>query len=190
MINGAIISLTPATMTDRQNVYNWCFHSETTKSHSGPPDYPDVYIPTFEEFCADYYYDYFFTGTAPQDGMGFILTYKEEPVGFISCCSFHMKPHMSELDLWMNSETNCGKGYGTDALITLMAYLAREMGIREFIIRPSIKNTRAVRSYKKAGFEKSEYSPSNYLREEYVPLYGGGDYGAKETAFMVKRMGK
>ena len=188
MIKGTIISLIPATMDDRQNVYDWCFQSETTKSHSGPPDYPYVYVPSFEEFCADYYYDYFFTGEAPQDGMGFIITQNDERVGFISCCAFHMKPHMSELDLWMNSEANCGKGYGTDALITLMDYLSRELGIREFIIRPSVKNARAIRSYKKAGFEESADSPNDYLLEEYVSLYGDGDYGAGETAFFVRRM--
>ena len=189
MIKGTIISLIPAAMNDRQKIYDWCFHSETTKSHSGPPNYPDVYIPTFEEFCADYYYDYFFTDAAPQDGRGLIIAHDEESVGFISYCSFHMKPFMSELDLWMNSEANCGKGYGTDALVTLMDYLSRELSIREFTIRPSHKNARAVRSYKKAGFEESEDSPNDYLLEEYAELYGAGDYGAEETAFLVKRIG-
>jgi len=188
MIKGKIINLLPASMDDRLSVYNWCFQSETTKSHSGPPDYPDVYIPKYEEFCADYYYDYFFDGSRPQDGLGFIIAYGDEPVGFISCCSFHMKPRSSELDLWMNSEANCGKGYGTDALIALMDYLTKEQGIREFIIRPSLKNTRALRSYKKAGFVESPASPENYLLVEYIELYGGGDYGAAETAFLVRRV--
>ena len=189
MIQGTIIRLVPAAMADRQTVYEWCFQSETTPSHSGPPDYPDVPIPTFEEFCSDdYYADYFFTGSAPGDGRGFMIVHGEEPVGFISYSSFHVKAHKSEFDLWMGREKNCGKGFGTDALIALAAYLGKTMGIREVIIRPSLKNARAIRSYQKAGFEASDASPNDYLLEEYVSLYGDGDYGAGKTALLIKRV--
>jgi len=50
MIKGHKIDLLPASPEDKENIYNWCFHSETTKSHSGPPDYPNNPILTYEEF--------------------------------------------------------------------------------------------------------------------------------------------
>ncbi|WP_235698583.1 hypothetical protein [Clostridioides difficile] len=55
MINGDKISLIPATLDDRQKVYEWCFQSETTKSHSGLPNYPNIPIATYEEFCEEDY---------------------------------------------------------------------------------------------------------------------------------------
>ena len=187
MIKGNIVELIPAKMEDRQKIYDWCFHSETTKSHSGPPDYPNHPISTFEEFFSEYA-DYFFTGEFPEKGRGFMITHDGDPVGFISCCSFHMKPNKSEFDIWMNSEANCGKGFGTDAIVSLANYLNENLGINEMIMRPSIKNERALTSYKKAGFNDSDKDPSEYLLPEYVDIYGDGDYGADESALLVKQM--
>lgn len=116
MIRGRKVILVPATLGDKPRVYAWCFNSETTKSHAGPPpDYPHTPIPSFEEFYSDYV-DYCFTGAQPQNGRGFIIQHGGESVGLISYCSYHMKPNKSEFDIWMNSETHCGKGLGSDAL--------------------------------------------------------------------------
>lgn len=188
MIKGNRIDLVPATLDDRYKIYEWCFHSETTKSHAGLPDYPDVLIPTFKKFYDAYYAPYFFTGSDPDKGRGFMIMRGDEPVGFISYSSFHLKRRKSELDIWMNCETNCGKGFGTDAIVALGYYLGKTMEIHELIIRPSVKNIRAIHSYKKAGFEESDESPNNYLLDEYVSVYGDGDYGADETALLIKRI--
>jgi RimJ/RimL family protein N-acetyltransferase len=184
MLKGKIVHLVPAELTDRQPVYGWCFHCETSKSHSGA-DFPDVIIPTYEEFCDDYA-DYFFTGAEPHNGRGFMIVQNGETAGFISYCSYHLKPHISELDIWLNSEANCGKGYGTDAILTLGDYINQTLGIQKLIMAPAKKNTRAIASYKKAGFEESSEPMSAYLLEKYVPVYGGGDYGEEHTAVLTK----
>lgn len=187
MIQGNKIELIPATtLDDRQKAYEWCYHSETTKSHSGPPDYPENPIVTYAEFCDKGYEDYYFTGTKPKDGRGFFIVNNGEPVGFISYSSFHLKPFIAELDIWMNCEANCGKGFGTDAVISLGDFLNKTMGICELIIAPSRKNTRAIKSYEKAGFKKTDKAMSEFLLDEYVSLYGEGDYGIDETALLVK----
>jgi len=186
MIKGKKVELVPATLNDRQKVYEWCFHSETTKSHAGPPEYPNVPIATWEEFFDDYV-DYFFTGSRPDDGRGFIILSSREPIGFISYSSFHLKPYKSELDIWMNSEDHCGKGFGTDAIVSLGKYLNKSMSISELIMRPSVKNTRAINAYTKAGFEKSDKTPNYYLLDEYLPIYGEGDYGANGDVLLVKK---
>ena len=190
MIKGDKVELVPATLDDKKNIYDWCFHSETTKSHSGPPDYPENPISTWEDFFDEGYVDYFFTGTEPKNGRGFIILHDGEPIGFISYCSFHLKPHKSELDIWMNSEAHCGKGFGPDAIISLGAYLTENSDIDELIMRPSKRNTRAIRAYMKAGFEKSDKSPKDYLLDEYIPLYGVGDYGEGGDVLLCKRFDK
>ena len=189
IIKGKKINLIPATLDDRQKVYEWCFHSETTKSHIGPPDYPETQIPSYEEFCDDYE-DYYFTGTRPNDGRGFLIVNDGDPVGFISYAAFHLKPGIAELDNWISSEANCGKGFGTDAIIALGNYLHEAMGIEEIIMAPSIKNTRAIRAYEKAGLIKTSLPMCTFLLDEYIPLYGDGDYGADETVVCVKQFEK
>jgi RimJ/RimL family protein N-acetyltransferase len=87
----------------------------------------------------------------------------------------------------MNCEANCGKGFGTDAIITLGDYLHENIYIDELIMRPSVKNKRAIRSYIKAGFKESNMLPSEYLLDEYVSLYSEGDYGVEGDVLLVKR---
>lgn len=188
MIEGNLIKLIPANLADKENVYTWCFHSETTKCHSGPPYYPETPIQTSEEFFNDYegYADYFFDGTRPEKGRGFIILVNNEQVGFISYTSFHLKPGWSELDIWMNQEANCGKGYGSDALIALSDYLNKNMSINKMIMRPSAKNERAIKSYMKAGFQKSDLLPPEYMLNEYVDAFGSGDYGTHGDQLLVK----
>ena len=79
MIKGNKIELVPANLEDRRKVYEWCFHSETSASHSGSPNYPGIAIPNYGEFCDDYV-DYFFTGTEPNKGRGFFIMHNEEAV--------------------------------------------------------------------------------------------------------------
>ena len=186
MIKGNKIELVPATIDDRYNVYNWCFQSETTKSHSGFPDYPEAPIATWEQFCEDYT-DYYFTGSQPSNGRVFIILHDGKPIGFINYSSFHLKPRISELDICIGREANCGKGFGTEAIVLLGDYLNKVMGIHDLIIRPSSKNTRAIQSYKKAGFVYTDTPPCRYLKDEYVSIYGDGDYGAGGSVLLVKR---
>ncbi|MCL1905551.1 MAG: GNAT family N-acetyltransferase [Clostridiales bacterium] len=189
MIKGNKVELIPATLNDKQKVYEWCFCSEITKSHAGPPDYPEAPVATGEEFFSGYE-DYYFTGSRPKDGRGFIIHSKAGPVGFISYASFHLQPHKSELDIWMDSESNCGKGYGPDAIVALGEYLRKEIGINELIMRPSVKNTRAIRAYNKAGFVKTGRSPKDFLLSEYMPVYGDGDYGPNGDVLLVKEFNR
>jgi RimJ/RimL family protein N-acetyltransferase len=185
MLKGRIIELIPSTLADRRAVYDWCFHCETSKSHSGA-DFPDIIIPSYEEFCDDYA-DYFFTGAELHNGRGFLIVHKGETVGFISYCSYHLKPQISELDIWLNSEAHCGKGFGTDAVLTLGDYINQTLEIQKLIMAPAKKNTRAIAAYKKAGFKESDLPMSAYLLDEYIELYGGGDYGEEHTAVLVKQ---
>lgn len=186
MIVGKRVELIPAKLTDRQNVYEWCFQSETTKAHSGPPNYSEKTIATYDEFCKDYYEEYYFTDSKPKNGRGYLIVNKEIPVGFISYSCFHLNEGIAELDIWMNSEGNCGRGFGTEALVLLGEYLHRNVEISTLLIAPSVQNKRAIRSYEKAGFEHTEKAMTDFLQEEYMTLYGNGDYGEAETAIMVK----
>ncbi|WP_366524856.1 GNAT family protein [Acaryochloris sp. IP29b_bin.137] len=78
---------------------------------------------------------------------------------------------IAELDIWMRSQVCCGHGYGMDAMVALMRHLHAHFAVEMFIVRPSRRNQRAVRAYKRAGFRSSSLLPADQTR-----IYGNGDY--------------
>ena len=136
----------------------------------GPPDFPEASIPSWEEFCADYTLDYF-DGTQAHLGRSLIIEVIELAVGHISYSSEHLPGGCMELDIWMESLAQCGKGYGSEAIELLIAWLHDSFGAKRFIMRPSRRNQRAISVYTKAGFTKSPLS----VKEQDV-VYGAGDY--------------
>lgn len=178
MIRGTLITLRPARESDRRAVYEWLAESDITSAMLGPPTYPDSNVPTWDEFQNDYEM-FFFDGSRPELGRCFIIEANGEPVGHLSYSEVNPKCRRAELDIWMRSEAECGHGSGTDALLALMDYLRESLGLREFIMRPSRRNARAMRSYAKAGFVALPLT-----NDEQVALYGPGDYG--DTVVMQK----
>lgn len=170
MIHGKEVSLRPATKHDRRDIYIWLTTSDVTPFMMGPPAYPDVSIPTWDEFCGDYT-SLFFDGSQPDRGRSFIIEVDGQSIGHISYDGLDSKRSFAELDIWMRSQECCGHGYGTDALVALMGHLCDDFEIRKCIVRPSLRNRRAVRAYKKAGFRSSELSV-----EEQSRIYGRGEY--------------
>jgi diamine N-acetyltransferase len=137
---------------------------------AGPPLYPEVPVPTWKDFCADYV-ESFFDGSRPHEGGSFIIEHQGRPVGHISYDCRHLTPGQAELDIWMCDVSCCGKGFGNSAINALCNYLHSTIGVREVIMRPSARNLRAVAAYKRAGFRvlnlpsvevANRYGPSEY----------------------------
>jgi aminoglycoside 6'-N-acetyltransferase len=59
----------------------------------------------------------------------------------------HASIDVSVHDRWQ------GKGLGTDAVVTVARHLLEECGHHRVTIDPAASNTRAIRSYEKAGFQ-------------------------------------
>lgn len=59
---------------------------------------------------------------------------------------------LTDVDIWLRSEADCGKGFGSDALRTLTDYLNKEFAVTRVAVSPSARNHRAIAAYKKAGF--------------------------------------
>ena len=151
MIRGNIVSLRPATNDDRRNIFTWLVASDVTPYMMGPPTFPDVSIPTWEDFILDYAL-HFFDGTRPECGRSFIIEFDGNHVGHINYDGLDTDRLIAELDIWMRSQAYCCHGYGTDAMVALMHYLHSDFKIKTFFVRPSRRNQRAIRAYKKIGF--------------------------------------
>ena len=180
MLRGLRTSLREATEADRRNVYEWLTHSDLTPSMMGPPQFPDHAIPAWEEFCRDYR-PYYFDGSDPNQGRCFIITANQTDVGVV-CYNALRGDNVTDVDIWLRSEADCGKGLGSDALRTLTDYLNKEFGVTQIAVSPSARNHRAIAAYKKAGFhlvptenfhefvkpEEMEYADNVVLVKEYT----------------------
>jgi RimJ/RimL family protein N-acetyltransferase len=156
--------------SDRRAVFEWLAESDVTPSMMGPPLFPEVPPPTWEEFCNDYD-SRFFDSSAPERVGSYVIEVEGESVGQVNYEVRGPSGGFVELDVWLRCESDCGHGYGSDALRTLMRHLHDALGATEFIIRPSARNPRAIRAYQKAGFALVPMSASEQAR-----MYGEGDY--------------
>ncbi len=155
IIHGKLVTLRPAIPQDRKPIFEWLTNSDLTSQMMGPPTYPDSKIPTWEEFVVDYT-EYFFDSSQPLLGRCFVIEVNSEPVGQINHDKIYPPDNTTELDIWLKSSLYTGKGYGTDALITLCDYLTKTFDCQKFTISPSRRNINAIKAYKKAGFIETD----------------------------------
>lgn len=175
------ISLRPAVASDRRQVYEWLAKSDVTPSMMGPPDYPDLSIPTWEEFCADYL-PHYFDDSEPLFGRCFIIVADGQDVGVVCYNAIGEQRRFTELDIWLRAEVDCGKGYGSDALRHLCAHVREAYGVDEIIVRPSKRNRRAIAAYRRAGFE---LLPLTHAEQRMK--FGEGD--CEDSVVLLKRIG-
>jgi RimJ/RimL family protein N-acetyltransferase len=150
---GFKIHLRKAVHADRPIIYEWMADSNLTKSMLGEPNYPDAPISSFSEFINDFS-DGFFTGDNKNTGKCFIVVDENVDVGTLCYDLMNLKKRWVLLDIWLRDEKYCGKGYGSASLRLLCVYLFKKMNISNFYIAPSLRNSRAIKSYQKAGFTK------------------------------------
>lgn len=174
MIKGERVDIRPATLADRRMVWEWSELSDIAplvQSAEGPE--------SFDQFCAGWEEHYFSDGF-PELGRGFIILFKENPVGFVAYNDIDPQHRRTELDIWLTCEAQCNHGYGPDAVQTLCDHLYSQLGVREIYIQPSARNPRAVRAYEKAGFQRRSASV-----EEIEAILGGADH--HDSVLMVHR---
>jgi RimJ/RimL family protein N-acetyltransferase len=177
-IRGRLVALRPS--HEGRRVYEWMAASEVTRWMMGPPLFPEAPIPTWEEFCADYV-PLFFDGTQPDFGRSYIVEVDGEAVGHVNYSEVDRTRGKAELDIWLNSEAVCGRGYGSDALVALTEHLRETLSLTQFIVRPSRRNERAMKAYAKAGFVLLPLST-----QEQAAIYGPTEH--YDTVVMSKRM--
>ncbi len=174
------MSIRPALASDRRNVYGWLAESDVTESMMGPPTYPDLPIPTWDEFCADYL-PHYFDDSEPYTGRCFIIVAGGQDVGVVCYNNIDDQRRLTELDIWLRSEADCGKGYGSNTLRVLCQHLHEAYGVADFIIRPSKRNRRAIAAYERAGFELLPLE-----RDDQRMQFGEGD--CEDSVVLMKRI--
>lgn len=166
------MKLRPASLKDRKKVYEWLVASDATPFMMGPPRFQEHPITPWHEFCLDYTED-FFTSKGNGFGRVFIINTEGRDIGCINYDGLKSWQGIAELDIWIASSADWGKGYGSTALKTLSQDLLTHPGVDTIIIRPSKRNPRAIAAYQRAGFVL--YNPVRHTLPHAV-LSTGLDY--------------
>jgi RimJ/RimL family protein N-acetyltransferase len=178
MLEGEKIFLKPTTPEGIPQFYAWATNPDPEVQRY----YYGEKIPTLEEFLADYE-PHFFDGSQPYRGRCYtILAEGKRPIGVVSYNGFDAERKRVTLDILIGNREDLGRGYGSDALRTLLRHLFETFPTLETaIIAAHRQNARAVRAYNKAGFRQVEVDANDPYIIEYA------DFELEESTFLELR---
>ncbi len=82
-----------------------------------------------------------------------ILTKEGRPMGNIGLEQISWKNRRANMGIMIGEKEYWGKGYGSDAIITMLRYCFEELGMRRVELFTDTDNVRARRAYQKCGFK-------------------------------------
>jgi len=102
-----------------------------------------------------------------------IETLEGKLIGNVALERVNWKDRCAELGIVIGEKDHWNKGYGTEAVRTLLGFAFREMNLHRVSLRVFDDNVRAIRCYEKCGFQQegclreAEFSNGRY-RDELV----------------------
>lgn len=164
LIRGEKVALRRAQPADAERAYEWLALSELTPLALGPPLYPDLPIPSRESFDALYPPSLFAVGN-PYDGRALIISVAGEDAGVLLYGDVRLLQGAVELAIWLAEKRFRGNGYGSEALRLACHWLHETLGVDTFVLRPSRRNVRALRAFRRAGFRSVQTDAAQVLRD-------------------------
>ena len=102
-LSGKNIRLIPALEKDKRQIYEWMTQSNITFQMMGPPLFPEITIPSWEEFDDDYE-GFMFSEKLTEDGHCFIIWVNETAIGQINYGEINIAEKQVELDIWLGNK--------------------------------------------------------------------------------------
>jgi len=93
-----------------------------------------------------------------------IETLQGKPIGNIALINLNELQRTAELGISIGDKAYWGRGYGTDAIRTLLANAFGPMGLRRVWLITDADNERGIRSYEKCGFVREGVLRRHRLR--------------------------
>lgn len=97
--------------------------------------------------------DWYFGGSPLQRILFAVETLSGRIIGEVEIVNISWRLHSGELRIFIGEKDYRNRGYGTDALRTLVKGLFKTTSLKEIILRVDAENLRAKRCYEKAGFK-------------------------------------
>ena len=107
---------------------------------------------------------------ATQEGHPFIIEVEGRPIGRIGLNNFRPRDRMASLYVFIGErESAWGKGYGHDALMTILAYAFDSLNLRMVELWTLADNDRAIRLYKSCGLvEEGRLRDRSWIEGHYI----------------------
>jgi RimJ/RimL family protein N-acetyltransferase len=107
--------------------------------------------------------DKFLTQLPARGVHAFVFEVGGEPIGFIQYYEAYRMgggwwpeamPGTFGIDLLIGDEKQVGRGLGPSLIKNFLSFVCGRESVREFIVDPDIANSRAIRAFEKAGFQR------------------------------------
>ncbi len=160
MIPGKRVRLRPIERSDLPRFVKWFADPEVRDGLS-------MYLPIGEAEEERWFEDYLSRPPAERgwaidaqvaaSGAGLLPSAAEPGWVHIGSCGFgelDWRNRSAECGIVIGDKTQWGKGYGTDAMLTLLGLGFGELNLHRVMLRVYADNARAIRSYEKAGFKE------------------------------------
>lgn len=160
-ISGGLVNLRSVTDSDLTRRVEWLNDPETVRLFTGT--LPDR---RYDMFDAQRWRHS--TENDPLTLVWSIETKGERHIGDVDIHDIRRTEGLARLTILIGNKEYWGRGFGTDAVMTLLKYAFDEMRLNAVNLRVCDFNRRAIRCYEKCGFEKVESSP-------HIPGWQPGD---------------
>ena len=106
---------------------------------------------------------------AAHEGDPFIIEVEGRPLGRIGLNNFRPRDRLASVYIFIGERESWGKGYGHDALMTVLAYAFDTKNLRMVELWTLADNERAIRMYKACGFvEDGRLRDRSWIEGHYV----------------------
>jgi UDP-4-amino-4,6-dideoxy-N-acetyl-beta-L-altrosamine N-acetyltransferase len=156
-LTGERVYLRHITEQDTQDIIRWRNNPKVRKNF--------IYRSLFtEQGHLKWMKDYIETGKAVQ----FIIALRScnQSIGSVYLRDIDRVNNKAEFGIFIGEIEYIGKGYGTEALQLILNYGFKELFLNKIFLRVLANNTRAVKSYEKAGFVQEGYFKQEVLIDQ------------------------
>jgi RimJ/RimL family protein N-acetyltransferase len=147
-LRGDKVSLRPVRPGDDRLIFKWLNDPEVMRYWAGVTD-------TVDDAKAAGWVERFLG--RDRNIAAAIIEVPPSPIGFIEIGGEPEDAnyaHKVELDICIGEPGQWGRGYGSDALITLLRWFFTSTPVRRVFLQPRVVNQRAVHVYEKVGFKR------------------------------------
>ena len=145
MLSGKLVNLRPYDMSDLDEVMEWINNQEVRQ-------YLSLIYP-----CSRIQESEWIEKATHQQGNEVLLAIETKDHVYLGGIGLHKIDYInrhSEIGIAIGKKEYWGKGYGTDAMLTLLDYAFNQLNLHKVYLRVFSNNPRGIRCYEKCGFRK------------------------------------
>ena len=146
MLTGSKIILRAKKLADAQNDYIWQTDPELTRLDAAP-----LLTISFAQYLSDYLGDLHYPSLTRRRFA--IETLDSKHIGNCAYYGINEVKGEAELGIMIGNRDYWDKGYGADAVTTLVNYVFRRADLKRIYLKTLVSNTRAQKCFRKCGFD-------------------------------------